>query len=156
MFIETFKNNGIPYLRLVSGERIINSKGNQSIRKKIIMNIGPLSKFDDGQPDYIKRLKDSFKNGNPLIDKLSEFCDPKPLEQYHINLIENDPDCYGNPKIFSHILIEKILESYDTQLGLIKYTESDTGINYSTNQIYSSLIAYKYQRDTNKAVNILK
>ena len=117
MFIETFKNNGIPYLRLVSGERIINSKGNQSIRKKIIMNIGPLSKFDDGQPDYIKRLKDSFKNGNPLIDKLSEFCDPKPLEQYHINLIENDPDCYGNPKIFSHILIEKILE----EIGLIDF-----------------------------------
>ena len=53
-------------------------------------------------------------------------------------------------------LIEKILESYDAGLGLIKYAEADTGINYSTNQIYSSLIAYKYQRDTNTAVNILK
>lgn len=58
-------------------------------------------------------------------------------------------------------LVETILESYDNTLGLIKYLESDTSINYSTNQIYSSLIAYKYQRDSRlsyvsnpKAVNI--
>ena len=53
-------------------------------------------------------------------------------------------------------LVQKLLESYDTTLGLIKYDPTDTGINYSTNQIYASLIAYKYQRDTKTAVNIFK
>ena len=43
-------------------------------------------------------------------------------------------------------LVELLLESYDPNLGLIKVFATDTGINYSTNQIYASLIAYKYQR----------
>ena len=117
MFIESFKNNGISYLRLVNGERVINSKGNLSIRKKVILNIGPLSRFDDGKPDYVKRLKESFKNGCPLIDSLSTYCNKKPLEEYTIKLTENDPDCVGNPKIFSHVLIEKILE----EIGFIDF-----------------------------------
>ena len=53
-------------------------------------------------------------------------------------------------------LLDLLLESYDSNLGLIKYAASDTGINYSTNQIYASLIAYKYQRDTKTAVNIFR
>ena len=118
MFVEVFKNNGIPYLRLVNGERVINSKGKQSIRKKVILNIGPLSKYDDGSADYLKRLKDSFKNGNPLIPSLAKYCQGIQLEKYTINLIENDPNCIGNPKLFSQILIEKILE----EIGLIEFT----------------------------------
>ena len=129
MFVEVFKNNGIPYLRLVNGERIINSKGKQSIRKKVILNIGPLSKYDDGSADYVKRLKDSFKNGNPLIQSLTKYCQGKQLEKYTINLIENDPDCIGNPKLFSQVLIEKILE----EIGLIEFilkTKSRTKIEF--------------------------
>ena len=53
-------------------------------------------------------------------------------------------------------LLDSLLDSYDSNLGLIKYAASDTGINYSTNQIYASLIAYKYQRDTKTAVNIFR
>lgn len=53
-------------------------------------------------------------------------------------------------------LLDLLLESYDSNLGLIKYAPEDTDINYSTNQIYASLIAYKYQRDTKTAVNIFK
>ena len=65
MFVEVCKNNGIDYLRLVNGIRVDGKNGNKTVRKKVILNIGPLSKFDDGKPDYVKRLKESFKNGNP-------------------------------------------------------------------------------------------
>lgn len=58
-------------------------------------------------------------------------------------------------------LVELLLESYDSNLGLIKVFSTDEGINYSTNQIYASLFAYKFQRDSTvkyipdpKAVNI--
>lgn len=50
-------------------------------------------------------------------------------------------------------LIETLLESYDENLGLIKYAQEDTGIVFSTNQIYLGLITYKLQRDSGKAVN---
>ena len=45
-------------------------------------------------------------------------------------------------------LVELLLESYDPDLGLIKVYGTDTGLNYSNNQIYASLFAYKFQRDT--------
>ena len=44
MYIEKVKNNGIEYLRLVESVYYPGIKGG---RKKTILNIGPLSKFDD-------------------------------------------------------------------------------------------------------------
>ena len=51
-------------------------------------------------------------------------------------------------------LLQLVLAYYDETLGLVKWSSEDTGINYSTNQIYASLMAYKAQRDNGKAVNI--
>lgn len=51
-------------------------------------------------------------------------------------------------------LLEQILSYYDEDLNLIKYSQYDTGVNMSTNQIYTNLFAYKKQRNTNTAQNI--
>ena len=103
-------------LRLVEGIRIINDKGRPSVRKKVLLNIGPLSKFDDGKSDYVKRLKESFKNGKPLIASLLPFVNSTNLkEEYSFLLSEGDPDCIGHPKLYSHSLLERILE----ELGLV-------------------------------------
>ena len=56
MYIELTKNNGIDYLRLVKNVRLTNSKGIKTSTKKVVFNIGPLSRFDDGNPDYVARL----------------------------------------------------------------------------------------------------
>lgn len=117
MFVECFNNCGIKYLRLVNSVSTKTKAGKISSTKKVIYNIGPLHRFDDGKPDYVKRLKESFKNGCPLIPELQKYCEAKPLEEYNFKLAENDPDCIGHPKLFSHILIEKLLE----ELGLIKF-----------------------------------
>ena len=82
----------------------------------LILNIGPLSKFDDGKPNYFERLKESFKNGSPIIDSLKPFCEKtQPLEHYRLEYTEGDPYLIGSPKLFSHILIEQIIK----ELGLI-------------------------------------
>ena len=79
MYIEKNKNNGIDYLRLVKSQRIVNSKGIKTSTKSVVYNIGPLSRFDDGKPDYVERLKKSFKQGKPIIPELQRFCsDPLP------------------------------------------------------------------------------
>ena len=106
------KNNGIPYLRLVQGVRVKNKNGDKVTSKKVIFNIGPLSRYDDGQPDYVDRLKKSFKAGAPLIPSLIPYCasDKKPAETYRFSINEGSPDCFGHPKLFSHILLERILE----------------------------------------------
>ncbi len=52
MFIDVFKNNGTEYLRLAESRRITNKKGVKVPSKKIILNLGPLPRFDDGEPEY--------------------------------------------------------------------------------------------------------
>ena len=76
MFVECYKNNGIPYLRLVRSVRRPSKNDPQKITsyKHTELSIGPLSRFDDGKPDYVKRLKKSFKEGCPLIESLKPFC----------------------------------------------------------------------------------
>ena len=104
MYVECFKNNGISYLRLVQSNRVKNSKGIKTARKKVIYNIGPLSKFDDGKPNEVERLKKSFKTGNPIISSLEKYCDTVNVPIIHKFVItEGIPDCFGNPKIFSNI-----------------------------------------------------
>lgn len=122
MYIEKVSNNGINYLRLVSNKRILNSKGIKTSTKIVEYNIGPLARFDDGKPDYIQRLKDSFKNGNPLIKELIPFVETKQqsIKKYNMTFYEQDEFCFGDPKLFSHVIIERILE----EIGLIDFVRS--------------------------------
>lgn len=124
MYIDVFKNNGTEYLRLRESYRTKTAEGKVAIRKRIICNIGPLSKFDDGQPNYLERLRESFRLGNPLIPELAEYSKRKsPIEKYTIRLQEGDPDCIGHPRIYSHLFLEKILFS----LGLTEFFKSYKG-----------------------------
>ena len=115
MYIECFTNNGKAYLRLVQSVRVTKPDGRKIPQKQVIVNLGPLDRFDDGQPDYVERLKKSFKAGDPLIPSLKEYCDATPApEIYRFTITEGSPDCFGHPKLFSHLLIERIME----ELGL--------------------------------------
>ena len=110
MFVETFMNNGKPYLRLVESKYVVKD-GKSSARKTVFLNLGPVSRFDDGKGDYVKRLKESFKNGNPLIKELLPYVTKKSDRvTYDISFKEGDPDCIGHNKLFSNALIERIME----------------------------------------------
>ncbi len=111
MFIETIPNNGKPYLRLVHAVRKPNKDGKMVSSKQILLNIGPLDRFDDGQPDYLERLRRSFKAGNPLIPELQPFCSEQtPTEKYSFTIEEGSDDCIGHSYLVSNLLMEKILE----------------------------------------------
>ena len=121
MFVEVVQNNGNKYLRLVQSIRVKNKSGYKVSSKKVIKNIGPLARFDDGQPNYVERLKKSFKAGAPLIPDLQPFCNNNvPAEIYHFSISEGSPECFGHPKLFSHMLLERILE----ELGLNTFFSS--------------------------------
>lgn len=76
-----------------------------------------MHRFDDGEANYVERLKKSFKQGNPLIPSLHPYCSNKPTSRknYDFSLSEGDPFCIGEPKLFSHCLLEAILN----ELGMI-------------------------------------
>jgi hypothetical protein len=121
MFIETVKNSGKDYLRLVNSVRVTNKNGYRVSQKKVLLNIGPLARYDDGLPDYFERLRQSFNAGDPIIPSLAPFCaKEKPAETYRFSFTEGSPDCFGHPKLFSHLLLERILE----ELGLNTFFSS--------------------------------
>ena len=58
-------NASKPYLRLAES-RYVKDIGRQ--KKFVLKNLGPLSKFDDGKPDFLKRFREKFKNGEIDFD----------------------------------------------------------------------------------------
>ena len=148
MFISVNRCNGKKYLRLVNSIRVKNSDGYTMPRQQIIFNIGFLEKFDDGQPDYLERLRKSFKVGEPLIESLKPYCEMKaPLEKYTFHYTEGEPACIGNPKLFSHVLIERILE----ELGLRNFFSSYTGFTKIQYNVYSFMKLMTFGRLLNPA-----
>lgn len=133
MYVECFTNNGKPYLRLVQSVRITNKAGKKVPQKQVVFNLGPLDRFDDGQPDYVDRLKNSFKAGNPLIPALLPYCSSeKPAETYRFSIRQGSPDCFGHPKLFSHVFLERILE----ELGLNTFFSSYKGFSKLEYDVY--------------------
>jgi len=148
MYIDVFKNNGREYLRLAKSKRIVNKKGVKEACREVVMNIGPLSKFDDGKPDYVDRLRRSFKAGIPLIDSLKPYCtDETPREKYVITFDEGNPNCAGDPKLFSHLLLERISE----ELGLRNLFSSYKGFTKIEYDVYGFFKLLLYGRVLNPA-----
>ena len=148
MFIEKVQNNGNDYLRLVQSVRTKNKDGLKVSSKQVVLNIGPVSRFDDGQPDYVKRLKESFKAGNPLIPALLPYCSvERPSETYSFSIREGSLDCFGHPKIYSHLLLERILE----ELGLMSLFASYKGFTKIEYDVYGFFKLLVFGRILNPA-----
>lgn len=148
MFIECIKNNGKDYLRLVHAVRKPNKNGKMVSTKNVILNIGPLDRFDDGQPDFIGRLRKSFKAGRPLIASLEPYCSSeKPAETYSFSLQEGSPDCFGHPRLFSQLLLERILE----ELGLNTFFSSYKGFTKLQYDVYGFFKLLTFGRLLNPA-----
>ena len=115
MFLEVASNNGTKYIRICESVRVLDPVTNKSLpKKKTIKNIGPVSRFDDGKPDFINRLKASYQAGNPIIDELKPYVNTSiPQEVYNIRLCEGTEDCVAHPRLISNLLLEKILEELD-------------------------------------------
>lgn len=133
MYVECFTNNGKPYLRLVQSVRVTKPSGQKVPQKKVVFNIGPLERYDDGKSDFVERLKKSFSAGNPMIPELLPYCSAeKPANTFRFSIKEGSPDCLGHPKIFGHFLLERILE----ELGLRNFFASYKGFTKIKYDVY--------------------
>ena len=57
--------------RLVASLGLKKVNGKTVHRRKNVLNLGPLSRHDDGKPDYLRRLRESYRagpEGAELID----------------------------------------------------------------------------------------
>ncbi|MBQ6518435.1 MAG: IS1634 family transposase [Anaerolineaceae bacterium] len=124
MFVEVVQNNGNKYLRLVQSVRVTNKAGYKVSQKKVVFNIGPLSKYDDGEPNYVERLKESYKEGKPLIDSLLPYVGDAPKEQYTIRIESGSKYCTATPKRFAPCILDPVFSSLglDSLMATIKHS----------------------------------
>ena len=140
MFIGVNRCNGKKYLRLVNSIRAKNPDGYTVPRQQTVLNIGFLDKFDDGKPDYLERLRQSFRAGKPLIKALQPYCtEVAPREKYVLNFEEGDPACIGHPTLFSHMLIERIMEELGLQTFFASY-KNFTKIEYNVHSFMKLMV----------------
>ena len=123
MFVEVVQNNGNKYLRLVQSVRVTNKTGYKVSQKKVVCNIGPLSKYDDGEPNYVERLKKSYKDGKPLIDLLIPYVGDAPKKQYTIQIETGSKYCTATPKRFAPCILDPVFSALglDSLMATIKH-----------------------------------
>ena len=141
MFLEIASNNGTKYIRVCESVRITDEKTGKSVpKKKTVKNIGPVTKYDDGKPNFIERLKASYAAGNPILDELKPYVNAKqPQEIYNIRLCEGSEECIAHPRLISNLLLEKILEELDVS-QLIRSYKSHYDVGFDVYGFFKLLL----------------
>jgi transposase len=133
MYIDKYPNNGIPYLRVVENYTTKIS-GRKKSGKRLIRNLGPLSRFDDGKPDFLLRLRKSFRDGAPIIENLVDLAEGKAVsEKVRVEFDKGDTDmAFSDPKNIGHFILDSL---YD-KLGIydvLNLHKSRSYIEYDLN-----------------------
>lgn len=130
--IECVKNNGKPYLRLAES-RYVKSIGRQ--KKFVIKNLGPLSKFDDGKPNFLKRLREKFKKGEIDFDGITYYSNLPTKRTFEL---EDDTN-YIDLKKIGFLFLQSVYNS----LGISQFlnqVKSDSKIEYDLNGLVKMLV----------------
>ncbi len=133
MYLDCFKNyNKKEYLRIVHN-CYQNVNGITKQNRITIKNLGPLSNYDDGQPDLLKRLRKKFKKGELVnlddidlskivkekktipVSEINHKLDPKNIGYFFLNVVYNQ---LGIAEVLNHIKSDSKIE-YDLN-GLTK------------------------------------
>ena len=137
MYIDCLDNHGNNYLRIMESYRDANGKN----RRRIIKIIGPLSRYDDGLPDYLERLRQSFKDGNPLIPDLKGYvAETLPSDNVTIQFNRHEPSDYiCAPKNIGYLFLDGLYDSLGIYDVLNKH-KSQSKIIYDLNGLTKILI----------------
>ena len=125
MFLDIYSNNGVRYIRISESYRI-DKNGVRVARKRTIKTIGAVSKFDDGKPDFEKRLRASFNACEPIIKELEPFVSKEiPKERYNLTIHSGTCECIGHPKLFASAIFDKIIDDIGLRSFIGSYRNYD-------------------------------
>jgi transposase len=140
MQIVCTNNNGTKYLQVQESHYEISSDGKTRQKRHAVKNLGPLSRFDDGQPDFLTRLRASFRDGHPILHELDELVVQMPLPKIKLEL---DPsvltDCICDPKNIGYFLLDALYDAlgiYD----ILNFHKSHSKIEYELNGLVKLLV----------------
>lgn len=140
MYLDRFNCKGKPYLRIVENYTAFEN-GKKKSKRKTIKKLGYEEKFDDGQPNFYKRMKEKLKNGEFKIDGIDPNEFRVRAKLYNNSLYKNNDNDYSylNPKNFGYFFLENIYN----QLGIadiLRRIKSDSKIEYDLNGLTKLLV----------------
>ena len=138
MYLDRFNCKGKPYLRIVENYTAIEN-GKKKNKRKTIKNLGYEEKFDDGKPDFFKRMKEAVSNGTYKIDGISANEFRARAKLYDASKYIDNSYIYLNPKNIGYFFLENIYNC----LGIADFMrriKSDSKIEYDLNGIAKMLI----------------
>ncbi len=136
MHIECTKNSGIPYLRIVEG-KYTNENGKIKIKKNVLKNLGSLSNFDDGKPDFLRRFRENFKNGK--LDFCKDFNIELQDKKKKVILEFTKDDFKLEPKNIGYFFLNNIYNELGINI-LLNRIKNDSRIKYDLNGITKLLV----------------
>jgi hypothetical protein len=150
MQIVCTNNNGTKYLQVLESHYEISSDGKARQKKRVVKNLGPLARFDDGQPDFLARLRASFRDGHPMLRELDELAERMPAPRIRLEL---DPgslnDCTCDPKNIGYFLLDALYDAlgiYD----VLNFQKSHLKIGYDLNGLVKLLVFGRVLRPGSK------
>jgi len=140
LHIACVNNHGIHYLQVMESYSV-KENGVFKSRKRVVKNLGPLSRFDDGKPDFLNRLRVSFKEGHSLIPELADLAqghtsNDRVTIQFNKN---NNQDCLSDPKNLGYFLLDGLYNALGIYDVLNKH-KSMTKIAYDLNGLVKLLV----------------
>ncbi len=139
MHIDCRNNNGTSYLVVMESYSVV-VEGVRKNRKHVIRNIGPLSRFDDGKPDYVRRLKKSFLEGTPIIEDLNDLIANKAVSRkVSIDFNRDDESAFSDPKNIGYFVLDALYDGLGINDVLARY-KSDSRLAYDLNGHAKALI----------------
>lgn len=130
--IECYKNHGIDYLRVSESVYIPELKKQ---KKTTIKNIGPLSKYDDGKPDFLKRFRQKWKNGELEFDGLTYSTNTPSRSFFEF---DNDQN-YIELKNIGYFFINNVFDKLGIS-EILNRVKSDSKIEYDLNGLTKLLV----------------
>ena len=111
MTIERVINHGIAYLRLTASLGLKKVGGRVVQRRKVVLSLGPMSRHDDGKPDYLRRLRESYRAGRPLIKELEPYVDGAAKGKVTVTFSAGDPTCLGKPRRMAATILDPVFRA---------------------------------------------
>ena len=93
-------------------------------RKKLILSLGRIDQYDDGQPNYLERLRQSFRDGRPLIPALQGYVEYAPKSVVQISFEQGSTFCVAAPRRFAPCILDSVFAALglDQLFASIKHT----------------------------------
>ena len=158
MYLEFYNNNGSRSVRIVRASYEPNKNGIMTSKKKVVKFLGPVHKFDDGLPDFEKRMRQDFKDRKLKIEGFdydeAERAFTKKKEEMIV--ITFPPSEYPtmDPYNIGYFLLDSIFE----QLGLgdiLRRYKSDSKIEYDLINIIKLYVYSRILRPDSKRGAVL-